>query len=475
MARFLQTVRATVAHNPLQTTALAAGYVVLGILGHRYGFSPPGTTLLWLPSGIALGGLLVLGYSLWPVVFGAAAVVVLWTGAPLPAVLLLAAGHTAESVLAAYLVNRYAAGRHALQNPRNSFRFAGVAVLAAAIFGATFNTAAIVITRLATGVDVATIWIALALGSTLGMLLMAPPIVLASRSRERWPVDRIIEVAALLLTVTVVSLIAFAGFPVDLRGYPTELLGIPVLLWSAFRLGQQVSAVALLVLGTVATAGTLAGYGPFVRATPFDSLVIVLLFVMALAVMTTALAAVSADYAEARQQLVELAVTDPMTGLANYRRLNDVIGDEIARARRHGRRFAVIFFDLDGLKRINDELGHLAGSRAVMRFAAVLTSALRTTDTAARYGGDEFVAVLPDTDLEGAALVVQRTHARLEEEADGPKLSVSAGIAIYPDDGHAPATLLSAADRALYVQKSAKKSAARRRSTNEVQEWTGAG
>src|SRR5690606_23703721 len=234
----------------------------------------------------------------------------------------------------------------------------------------------------------------------------------------------------LLLTVTVVSLIAFAGFPVDLRGYPTELLGIPVLLWSAFRLGQQVSAVALLVLGTVATAGTLAGYGPFVRATPFDSLVIVLLFVMALAVMTTALAAVSADYAEARQQLVELAVTDPMTGLANYRRLNDVIGDEIARARRHGRRVAVIFFDLDGLKRINDELGHLAGSRAVMRFAAVLTSALRTTDTAARYGGDEFVAVLPDTDLEGAALVVQRTHARLEEEADGPKLSVSAGIAI---------------------------------------------
>ena len=87
---------------------------------------------------------------------------------------------------------------------------------------------------------------------------------------------------------------------------------------------------------------------------------------------------------------------------------------------------------MDGLKRINDELGHLIGSRAVCRFAETLRAACRTTDTAARYGGDEFVAVLSDTDLEGAKLVVRRVPERLDEDPDEPALSVSAGSRDVP-------------------------------------------
>jgi diguanylate cyclase (GGDEF)-like protein len=167
-------------------------------------------------------------------------------------------------------------------------------------------------------------------------------------------------------------------------------------------------------------------------------------------------------------------VTDPLTGLANYRRLLEVLSMEIARADRHERRFAVLFFDMDGLKRINDELGHLTGSRAVCRLATTLSVALRTTDTAARYGGDEFVVVLSDTDYEGAALVVERTHERLAEDPGAPRLSVSAGIAVYPADGRTPTTLLSAADRALYAHKS-EKAMARRRAVIEIRESTTVG
>jgi diguanylate cyclase (GGDEF)-like protein len=144
---------------------------------------------------------------------------------------------------------------------------------------------------------------------------------------------------------------------------------------------------------------------------------------------------------------------------------------EIARADRHDRQFAVVFFDMDGLKRINDELGHLTGSRAVCRLATTLNAALRTTDTAARYGGDEFVVVLSDTDYQGAELVVDRTHERLAEDPDVPRLSVSAGIAVYPTDGHTPTTLLSAADRALYANKS-ERALARRRALVEIREST---
>ena len=155
-------------------------------------------------------------------------------------------------------------------------------------------------------------------------------------------------------------------------------------------------------------------------------------------------------------------------------RLLEVLQMEIARADRHNRQFAVVFFDMDGLKRINDEMGHLIGSRAVCRLAETLRSACRETDTPARYGGDEFVAVLSDTDHEGAKLVVKRTNDRLHTDTDQPRLAVSSGIAVYPRDGGTPTTLLSAADRALYANK-AEKANARRRGVVDLREWTSAG
>jgi diguanylate cyclase (GGDEF)-like protein len=198
------------------------------------------------------------------------------------------------------------------------------------------------------------------------------------------------------------------------------------------------------------------------------------LFLGVTAVMTLLLAALGAEYAVAEAQLRELVLTDPLTGLPNYRRLLEVLGMEISRSDRHDRPFAVVFFDMDGLKRINDELGHLIGSRAVCRFAETLRAACRTTDMAARYGGDEFVAVLSDTDEDGARVVVKRVNERLAQDHDEPMLSVSAGLAMYPRDGGTPTTLLSAADRALYAVK-AGKAAARRRAVVGLREWSSVG
>lgn len=472
-ARVLDSLRTCFARDWLRLLALFVIYSVTGVFGHQFSYGHPGTTLIWLPSGLALGALLILGYRIWPVILGASIVVHGVVLGPGPAVPLLAAGHTLESLLAAYLVNRFADGRHALQNPRNTFRFAGVALLAATASGATVNALVLVMTGTAAPTDYGVVWLALSLGSLGGIVLLAPLVVLHSQGAPHWRLARTVEVCGMLVAVVLTGLIAFFRFPVEFRVFPTELLVMPVLLWPAFRLGQRASAAALLVLSVMAITGTLGGYGPFVRATPFESLAIVQLFLTAAAVMTTSLAALSTDYEVAEAQLRELAVTDPLTGLANYRRLLDVIGLEIARANRHNRKFAIVFFDMDDLKKINDELGHLIGSRAVCRFAETLQVAMRTTDTAARYGGDEFVAVLADTDQEGAEMVVRRTHERLLEDPDKPRLSVSAGIAVYPGDGGTPTTLLSAADRALYVEKAAK-SAARRRGVVGVAEWNSA-
>jgi diguanylate cyclase (GGDEF)-like protein len=113
--------------------------------------------------------------------------------------------------------------------------------------------------------------------------------------------------------------------------------------------------------------------------------------------------------------------------------------------------------DLDGLKKINDVHGHLVGSRALCRLAETLRLHSREIDTAARYGGDEFVLVLPETDLNDGQQVALRISERLRNDGEEPPLSVSTGAAIYPQDGSTVEELLGAADRALYKQKRSQK------------------
>lgn len=165
------------------------------------------------------------------------------------------------------------------------------------------------------------------------------------------------------------------------------------------------------------------------------------------------------------EQVRSMAVSDPLTGLANYRRLIGVIEAELDRSRRTQRPFSIVLLDMDGLKIINDQYGHLTGSRALVRIGKILRNHSRAIDTAARYGGDEFAVVLPEAGPDIASRVVSRIRERLSTEPEHPALSVSAGVAAFPEDGDTPEKLLGAADRALYAMK-------HRRGSSSVQNLT---
>jgi diguanylate cyclase (GGDEF)-like protein len=159
------------------------------------------------------------------------------------------------------------------------------------------------------------------------------------------------------------------------------------------------------------------------------------------------------DNAQLFDQVSRLAASDSLTGLANHRHMIEVLDSEIERSRRTGRSFAVLLFDLDGLKKINDKYGHLVGSRAINRVGNVLSSSCRAIDTPARYGGDEFALVLPESGEREAEQAATRICESLRNDCEEPRLSISVGQAVYPMDGTAVEQLLSAADKALYEMK----------------------
>jgi diguanylate cyclase (GGDEF)-like protein/PAS domain S-box-containing protein len=156
---------------------------------------------------------------------------------------------------------------------------------------------------------------------------------------------------------------------------------------------------------------------------------------------------------ELEDHLRRQAASDPLTGLANYRRLVDVLDSEIKRSKRTGREFALLFFDMDGLKAINDRYGHMIGSQALCRLADVLSACCRDIDTSARFGGDEFALILPETDAKAAHQVARRICESLANDGKGPRISVSVGVAVYPENGQTIESLLCGADSELYSRK----------------------
>ncbi len=566
--------------DALAVAALAATYLVAGKLGLKLAFVNASATAVWPCTGIALAALLILGYRVWPGIW-IGAFFLNWTtaGSVLTSVG-IATGNTLEAVLGAYLVNRYACGRNAFQRVQDTFKFAFLAGILSAAVSATFGVTTLSLGGFASWANYNSIWSTWWLGDAASNVVVAPLLILwISDHHIRWNWIRFSEFAALMVGMFLVGQIVFGRLLLPpFTHYPLEYLGIPFLVWAAFRFGRREAALVIFMLSGISIWGTLHGFGPFVTKSPNHSLLMLQLFTAIFAVTGLVLAAAVVErkrvaerfglavesapnamvmvdargkialvntqavkmfgynreeltgqsvevlipqrfrgghperrkefafsphvrpmgagrdlYAmrkdgsefpveiglnpietkdgpvvisaivditerkRAEEQIRYLASADPLTGLANYRLLLDALDSEIKRYGRTGRSFSVLVLDLDGLKKINDAHGHLVGSRALGRLANVLRVHCREIDTAARYGGDEFVLVLPETESAAAVQVAQRVSEQLKNDGEKPPISVSTGTATYPRDGKTIDELLAAADRALYHQKGSSK------------------
>ena len=159
-------------------------------------------------------------------------------------------------------------------------------------------------------------------------------------------------------------------------------------------------------------------------------------------------------------ELEVMARHDPLTGQANRQLLHERLEHAVAAASRTGSPLSVVFFDLDGFKAVNDQLGHTIGDAVLREVSERLDLAVRAADFTARFGGDEFVVVCEDTDADGAAEVAERIRVAIREPIDGISLPITAslGVVAFPSGSTGPAVidrLLERADAAMYASKSA--------------------
>lgn len=160
------------------------------------------------------------------------------------------------------------------------------------------------------------------------------------------------------------------------------------------------------------------------------------------------------------EEINRLAITDPLTGVYNVRRLEYVLKDEVSRSKRYGRPVSFLMVDVDNLKSYNDNLGHQMGDEALMTIASIMSKYTRDVDKVFRYGGDEFCVILPETDTPEARVVAEKICQSVEEHGfpgeknvPGGKLTISVGLATFPSDADNEAGLIHEADLALYTAK----------------------
>jgi diguanylate cyclase (GGDEF)-like protein len=449
-------------NQPLRRVALLVGvaaiYYYAAKLGLRFAFINSSVTTVWPPAGIALAAFVLLGYRVWPAIFGAAFLAnVTTTGAVLPSIG-IAVGNTVEGLFGSYFVNRFARGGRVFDRVRDIFRFTALAALLSTMVSATVGVFSLVGGGLLAWLAASHVWLTWWLGDAVGDIVIAPALILwiGVKPASTMSRGRVVEAIAAALVVALVAFAIFGGLYPS-RNYSLTVLLWPVLIWVAFRFGPREAATAILIVSLIAVSRTVHGFGPFGHYQVSESLTLLQVWTGITAITSLVLAAVVASQRDVEGTWRELAVTDPLTGLANHRHLVNALEAEIKRSRRTAQPLAVVLLDLDGLKQINDRHGHLAGSLAIRRVAEALLGSCRATDTAARFGGDEFALVLPETGEAAAWHVARGVVDRLATDAEKPNLSISVGVAVYPGHGETVEALLNAADVALYETKERRK------------------
>lgn len=437
---------------------LALSYFLTARLGLQLAFLNSSATTVWPPTGIALAGLLVGGCGMWPAILLGAFLANLATTGQLVTSAGIAIGNTAEAVVGAFLVSRFADGRDAMKRAQDIVKFAFLAGVVSTTISATLGVTSLLAGGLLVPGTFGAVWLTWWMGDLVGAVMVTPVVLLwSAEPRLRWTRGQALEAGALLLALVVGGVAMFGGL---LRLYPLIFLALPLLLWPAFRFGPREAASAAVVLAGIAVAGTLRGHGPFAHGSPNESLLELQSFMGVNAVTAIAVAAVVQERKRLEATLAHLADHDSLTDVLTRRRFQEELAQQLAHSQRYGTPGAVLFVDLDNFKSVNDRLGHGVGDQILVNAARSLRTRLRDSDFLGRLGGDEFAVLLPWADgaqAQAVAAQLLQTIASDRTVVGGAAIGIAAsiGIALIPEHGRTVEEVLAHADEAMFQAKAA--------------------
>lgn len=438
--------------------AALAGYVVLAGLGYQLVGSAGGIASFWPPNGwiVALVVLLPKRLRLWviaAVLPGELIADAIQQGIPTLTALGWGAANSVEAALAAWLLLTVGR-RRPLGNTARDFVALAIAAVSAPLAGGLLGAA---VSEATYGGSYGTAWLTWWLGDATGIMLVVPLVVsFASPGQRQAVLRRLVGLLEVGLVIgAAAAVFAFTRQPLE------QSLILPPLVLLAVRRDLRLTAIASMSFAIVATIFTGHGFGPLGNVAVDSRSLGLQAFITSTAFVAFLICATISERKGAEAALAELATRDPLTGLANRRRLMERFDETAARHERSAESAAVAYFDLDHFKEINDRLGHAVGDAVLIEVARRLSTAVRASDLVARMGGDEFAVLLePVNGLDGANQSARRLVEAVEQPfaygARGIPIGVSVGTALAGSDNDAS---LAEADMRLYRDKADRRPA----------------
>lgn len=455
-----------------ELVAVAAVYVVTARIGQLFAINPGNISPVWIPSGIMLAWVLLRGLRLWPGVFLGAFAGNAWAyldfdswSAFLSAMAAGAFNGTGDvlcTVGAAMLIRRTSEDSQLL----DTLKGFSALLLFGAVLGPLVSAVFGVLSLWAFGfMDGDRVLIALVtwwLGDGTGVLLLTPLILAFARDERSGLSSRRGEVVAYLLLAGALPLlrILLVDLPIEVpieRSIVADnlvYLVVPLLFWGVLRMGQRLTFFTILYFVAASLFAIRTGIGLPDDVSQFAAVFSLQLFVFA---TVGAIFVMSSLLREKDRSLVRLRDDynhDPLTGLYNRQYFDACLEREAARQQRSGQPLSLLMFDIDHFKRINDIHGHRQGDRVLIALSERVQSQVRSGDVLARWGGEEFMVLMPGNDLHSAATLAERIRAEVEDSAllEGEPVTISLGV-VEVRPGEPRLDVLDRLDAALYAAK----------------------
>lgn len=437
----------------LRAVALGAVYAgIYELITVETSFGTSVGATLWPASGVTVSMLLLRPRREWPFYLAAIGIAdftmdIVSAGFPTRIAYGLAAANCLEPLLSATLLRRWLQARPDLSRLRDLGLFYGAAAVCGPMSSATVGS---VWNWLMGGGSIWPFGGRWYVGDALGVVVVAPLILTLGGASFR-PTPTFARKCAFVLTVAVIAIALPWDFPASV-GLP--FLVIPALSVTGLLVGTRAAAVAVFVAGAVVETMSTIGHGPFSGGGAFTTLVSAQMYLVACSTSGLTAAALMAGLASRE----EMALHDHLTGLANRRLLMDRFVVACSRLARRPGAVALMVVDLDGFKAINDEYGHALGDRVLVETARRLQSVVRSEDTIARIGGDEFVILVDRVDDPGSLPILADRLEQVITEPMGPdaahiQMSASIGYSLTEQHDELYETLLRRADDAMYAAK----------------------